>query len=280
MASVVHGSRKAVMAKRIRIPLLRRVTYFLRTNFVAGMFIALPMAITVAVLVWIWQQLDGPLSTIFGFTNTAGGMGDRLKRFAEGTPLPEDIIVPLIGLGILMVAVLVLGILTRSFLGRFFLGVFENIVARVPIAGVLYTSVKQLGEAFISDDGKSKFQSAVLVQFPMQGSWVIGFVTGSAYGPLAATMAGPLMKEAAEKGRQAPDIITVFVPTTPLPTQGFTLVLPRSETRELPISVEEAIKLVISGGIISNPGNSNRNVPVTQDFELPAAKPAQSPQKA
>jgi len=266
------------MAKRIRIPLFQRVAHFLRANFVAGMFIALPLAVTVALLVWLWGKMVGPLRTVFGFTEKAGVLDTLLEAF-QGSQYAL-LLPPLLGLCILVLAVLVLGILTRSFLGRFFLGVFENLVARVPIVGVLYTSVKQLGEAFISDDGKSKFQSAVLVQFPMQGSWVIGFVTGSAYGPLAATMAGPLVKEAAEKGQPVPDIITVFVPTTPLPTQGFTLVLPRSETRELPISVEEAIKLVISGGIISNPGNSNRNTPVTQDFELPAAKAAQAPQKA
>jgi uncharacterized membrane protein len=132
----------------------------------------------------------------------------------------------------------------------------EQFFVRVPLVGMLYSSVKQLAEAFIGDDGKSKFQSAVLVQFPMKGSWAIGFVTGSATGPLADTMSAPLREEAEGLGLPPPDIITVFVPTTPLPTQGFTLVLPRTETRTLPISVEEAIKLVISGGIIAKPGDS------------------------
>jgi uncharacterized membrane protein len=118
----------------------------------------------------------------------------------------------------------------------------------------------------------------------MQGSWVIGFVTGTAYAPLAETMSGPLKQEAEAKGAPPPDIITVFVPTTPLPTQGFTLVLPRSSTRELPISVEEAIKLVISGGIINHPTTSHRQPVQSPDFELPQAKPAsgkaEAPQKA
>ncbi|MBI3828789.1 MAG: DUF502 domain-containing protein [Planctomycetes bacterium] len=273
------------MALRIKRPsLLTRFRNFLRSNFIAGMFIALPLAITVAVLGWVWERLDGPLSLVFASTHSAGGMGERLLRFARGTPVSEDIVIPLMGLCILILAVLFLGIVIRSLIGRYLLSIFEHIVTHLPFVGILYSSVKQLGEAFISDDGKSKFQSAVLVQFPMQGSWVIGFVTGTAYAPLAETMAGPLKQEAAAKGAPPPDIITVFVPTTPLPTQGFTLVLPRSETRELPISVEEAIKLVISGGIINHPTTSHRQPVQTPDFDLPQAKPAsgksEAPQKA
>ncbi|MCZ7648264.1 MAG: DUF502 domain-containing protein [Planctomycetota bacterium] len=231
------------------------------------MFIALPLAITVAVLVWLWQQLDGPLSFVFGFTTAAGGMSERLNRWLQGTPHAADLMVPLLGLCILIVAVLVLGILIRSILGQFLLSIFERIVASVPLVGVLYTSIKQLGEAFVSDEGASKFQSAVLVQFPMEGSWVIGFVTGSAYAPLAKAMTDPLKEAAEEKGEKLPEILTVFVPTTPLPTQGFTLVLPRSETRALDVTVEEAIKLVISGGIISAPGNSHRRTAPSLDLE-------------
>jgi len=243
-----------------RLGFITRFRNFLRSNFIAGMFIALPLAITVAVLVWLWEQLDGPLSLVFNTSGTATGMTERISRWLRGTPQAADVAIPLMGLCILIVAVLVLGIIIRSIIGRFLLAIFENMVARVPLVGVLYTSVKQLGEAFLSEDGKSKFQSAVLVQFPMQGSWVIGFVTGSAYEPLAQAMSGPLKEAAKAAGKEMPEILTVFVPTTPLPTQGFTLVLPKSETRQLDISVEEAIKLVISGGIISAPGASNRQM--------------------
>ncbi|MCW8130002.1 MAG: DUF502 domain-containing protein [Planctomycetota bacterium] len=266
------------MAKRIRLSIAQRITYFLRTNFVAGMFIALPLGVTVGLLVWIWGKMLPPLNFIFGITKDTDLIGSITEAF-KGSQY-SLLLPPLLGLTILLLSVLILGIITRSFLGRFFLGIFENFVAHVPIIGVLYSSIKQLGEAFISDEGTSRFQSAVLVQFPMEGSWVIGFVTGTAYAPLAETMAGPLRKDAEKRGVPPPDIITVFVPTTPLPTQGFTLVLPRSETRELPIGVEEAIKLVISGGIISNPANSHRQQPVT-DVELAPKKPAPgAPQKA
>lgn len=267
------------MAKRIRLSIARRISHFLRTNFVAGMFIALPLGVTVGFLVWLWGKMTPYLNFVFGITKDTDLMETIVGAYKDSQW--SLLLPPLLGLTILLISVLILGIVTRSFLGRFFLGVFENFVARVPLVGVLYTSIKQLGEAFISEEGTSRFQSAVLVQFPMAGSWVIGFVTGTAYAPLAETMAGPLRKDAEKRGVPVPDIVTVFVPTTPLPTQGFTLVLPKSETRELPMSVEEAIKLVISGGIINNPANSHRHAAMSADVELPAKKPSPStPQKA
>ena len=252
------------MARKLGI--LSRLGHFLHVNFFAGMFIALPLAITVAALVWVWGKLVGPLQSVFGFTEKVGGPWEGIKEAVEGSQY-EKLLPPLLGMCILLVAVLLLGILIRSILGRWLLGFFEHLVAHVPLVGLLYASVKQLGEAFISEDGKSKFHSAVLVQFPMKGSWVIGFVTGVAYAPLAKAMSETLKEHAKEKGQELPEILTVFVPTTPLPTQGFTLVLPKSETRPLDISVEEAIKLVISGGIVSAPGASARQSP--QPLERP-----------
>ena len=222
---------------------------FMRANFIAGMFIALPLAITTASLIWLWDLMDGPLSRIFGYTQKAGTFS-RIQDALRGSRY-EELLPPLMGLMILILAILVLGIITRSIIGRFLFSRAELLMGHVPLVGILYSSLKQLAEAFLGKNSKHKFQSAVLVQFPMKGSWAIGFVTGTAYGPLADNMAFPLRQEAIEKGEPPPDIVTVFVPTTPLPTQGFTLVLPRSETRELPISVPDAIKLVISGGIIA-----------------------------
>ena len=264
------------MARR-RLDFARGIRDSVRANFIAGMFIALPLCVTVAVLVWIWGQLQGPLRKVFGFTDTMGGPWDGIMEAFEGSRY-EMLIPPVLGMCILLIAVLMLGILTRSIIGRFFLSIFEGLVARLPIVGMLYSSLKQLGEACVSEEGKSKFQSAVLVQFPMQGSWAIGFVTGHAFGPLAETMAGPLQEEARVRGEPPPDVVTVFVPTTPLPTQGFTLVLLKSETRELPISVEEAIKLVISGGIIVNPTASGKLIP--QHLATPKPNASVAPGKS
>lgn len=234
----------------MRFSAVKRFRAFLRSNFIAGVFVALPLGITVASLIWVWEKIDGPLKRIFQATQQSGAPWERLFKSMAGRPEYENLVVPLLGLLFLLASVLVLGMLIRSILGRFMLGVFEGILIRVPLAGTLYHSIKQLAVAFVDDKGKSKFQKAVLVQFPIRGSWVIGFETSTAIEPLVQAL---MSKEASQ---EKVDVITVFVPTTPLPTQGFTLVLPRSETRELPMSVEQAIKLVISGGILTKEGNA------------------------
>jgi len=234
---------------------VRRFRAFLRANFIAGVFVALPLGITVVALIWAWKQIDGPLKSIFQATEKSGAPWERLFKSIAGRPEYESIVVPLLGLLVLLLAVLVLGVIIRSILGRFMLGVFEGILIRVPLAGTLYQSIKQLAVAFMDEKGKSKFQKAVLVQFPIRGSWVIGFETSTAIEPLVqASMSG-------ENPDEKVDVITVFVPTTPLPTQGFTLVLPRKETRELPMSVEQAIKLVISGGILTEGNETSKGEP-------------------
>jgi uncharacterized membrane protein len=157
--------------------------------------------------------------------------------------------IPFLGLCVLILTILFLGMLVRSILGRHLLWVFENLLRRLPVAGVLYGAIKQLLEAFLSSSGTERFRNAVLVQFPIEGSWVIGFLTGSACQPLSDAMKRTLIGKTGAEEQPAPEIVTIFVPTTPLPTQGFTLILPRSATKDLNLSVQEAIKLVISGGI-------------------------------
>jgi uncharacterized membrane protein len=130
---------------------------------------------------------------------------------------------------------------------------------------MLYMSLKQLGVAFMTPEGHSKFERAVAVQFPYQGCWAVGFVTGKAIGVWEE-----LKRSAGKSGGQArPDtaaplesetkneLLTVFVPSSPLPTNGFMIVVPESETRPLDMPVPDALKLVVSGGII-NPGESRR----------------------
>jgi uncharacterized membrane protein len=161
----------------------------------------------------------------------------------------------------------------RSFVGRFLLGSIEAAVTRLPGIGALYSSIKQLGQAFISADGHSKFQRAVAVQFPHPGVWAIGFVTGSgenvvryiAKCPPALT-GGPM--------------VTVFVPTSPLPTQGFMMVVPVSDTLELNMTVQDALKMVVSGGMIA-PEAAAKNLSPDRNAktlsELAGAPPPSTP---
>lgn len=245
---------------------------FIRSNFIAGLFVAVPTAITVVVLLWFWNAMDGPLRFVFGLSQVGGVGGGSYERVVDAIKNSDwgQLLIPLLGLALLVLLVLFLGIVIRSFIGRWLLGILEGLVARVPLVGWLYISVKQLGEAFINDKGETRFQSAVLVQFPIKGTWVIGFVTGKA-GLLGKTLSESLKKQTEAAGLPADEIITVFVPTTPLPTQGFTLILPRSEAHDLPISVQDAIKLVISGGIVGKPKDRDKSKLRADQSSLPDA---------
>jgi uncharacterized membrane protein len=235
--------------------ILARIAAFFRANFLAGLFIAVPFAITMVFLAWLWARIQGPLARVF---DIAAGPEDTPWSgifIAIESSDYSKLFVPLISLGILMCAVLLLGIVTRSIIGRMALLGVEGVVSRVPIVGMLYMSLKQLGEAFITAEGHSKFERAVAVQFPYKGSWAIGFVTGKAAGFLPAAASPPPAPGA--------ELLTIFVPTTPLPTAGFMIVVPENETLKLEMSVQDALKLVVSGGII-NPGDSHRIRPESE----------------
>lgn len=252
---------------RKRKRLFGRFRDFLQANFIAGMFVAVPLGITVAALVLVWQKIDDPLKRVFDVTQESGAPWERLFQSISERWEYQRIIVPVLGLLILLMAVLFLGMLIRSILGKYILSVFDGLLTRVPIAGTIYNALRQLAVAFVDDTGKSKFRRAVLVQFPVAGTWAIGFETSTAFEPFSrAITGGEPTKEGVtpEKSKEGAtpekkiEFVTVFVPTTPLPTQGFTLILPRSETRELPLTVQEAMKLVISGGILTKPDETMR----------------------
>ena len=221
---------------------------FLRANFFAGLFIAVPFAITIVFLAWIWSQINQPLIAIFKTASKTQEMPwSGILSAIQSSDL-SALFVPLVSLTLVLSAILFLGILARSIIGRVALMSVEAVVERVPVVGMLYTSMKQLAEAFRSTDGHSKFQRAVVVQFPYRGSWAIGFVTGKP---------GSMLPIPREKDN---DLLTVFVPTTPLPTAGFMVVVAEDDTIALDMPVQDALKLVISGGIIA-PGESQKHKP-------------------
>jgi uncharacterized membrane protein len=231
------------------LSLFRSIRSFFRSNFIAGLFIAVPFGITVAALIWVWGKINKPLAQIFDVAVSTedfpwAGVGTAIEHSNY-----QNLLVPIVSLMLVLLSVLALGILTRSIIGRIALSGLEGVVARVPIVGMLYMSLKQLGEAFISKDGSSKFQRAVAVQFPYRNAWAIGFVTGKAAAFLPTVPKNP---------ESPTELISVFVPTTPLPTAGFMIVVPEGETVPLNMTVQDALKLVVSGGIIG-PGESRRH---------------------
>lgn len=140
------------------------------------------------------------------------------------------------GLGIIigLVLLLITGIVTSNVAGRWLVRMWETLLARIPLVRSIYSSAKQVAETIFSNKGQA-FKNAVLVPFPYKGSWSVGFITNSGPGELRA------------KG--GPDVVGVFIPCAP-PTQGFSMLLPRAELIELEMSVDEALKYVMSLGVV------------------------------
>jgi uncharacterized membrane protein len=141
------------------------------------------------------------------------------------------------GLGVLLTFAIVLltGMLAANIIGQRLVQLGEGIVARIPVVKGLYSSVKQVSDTLFSSSGQA-FRKALLVQYPRQGSWTIAFLTGQPGGEVAQRLAG--------------EYLSVYVPTTPNPTSGFFLMMPKSDVIELDMTVDAALKYIISMGVV------------------------------
>ncbi|MGB0572124.1 MAG: DUF502 domain-containing protein [Alphaproteobacteria bacterium] len=144
--------------------------------------------------------------------------------------------IPGVGLIVLIVALIIIGALTRMLLGRTIIRIGENLVNRMPVVRSVYGATKQIVESVLKSQSDA-FRQVVLFEYPRRGSWAIGFVTGSTKGEVQALTDD--------------DVVNVFLPTTPNPTSGYLLFLPRRELILLSMTVEEGIKMIISGGIVT-----------------------------
>jgi uncharacterized membrane protein len=147
------------------------------------------------------------------------------------------------GLSVIVLAALLVltGVLVTNIFGQWLLHRWDTLLQRIPIVKSIYSSVKQVSDTLFSTSGNA-FREAVLVQYPRPGSWTIAFVTGRPSGEVAAHLPG--------------EHLSVYVPTTPNPTSGFFLMMPRSEMRALGMSVDEALKYIISMGVVAPPPGS------------------------
>ncbi|MDE2399150.1 MAG: DUF502 domain-containing protein, partial [Burkholderiales bacterium] len=135
-------------------------------------------------------------------------------------------------------ALLLTGMFAANFVGQWWLRQWDRVLRQIPIVKSIYNSVKQVSDTLFSSNGNA-FREAVLVQYPRQGSWTIAFVTGKPGGEVAGKLPG--------------EYVSVYVPTTPNPTSGFFLMMPRADVHPLRMSVDEALKYVISMGVVAPP---------------------------
>jgi uncharacterized membrane protein len=194
---------------------------YMKKYFITGLLIWVPLAITVWVLHLIVSTMDQSL------------------RFIPAALRPESLFgvaVPGIGAILTLVVVFVTGLLTANIIGQRLLRFWESVLARIPIVKSIYYSVKQVSDTLFSSSGEA-FRKALLVQYPRQGSWTVAFMTGQPGGDAAKHLDG--------------DYVSVYVPTTPNPTSGFFLMMPRQDVIELDMSVDEALKYIISMGVVT-----------------------------
>jgi uncharacterized membrane protein len=198
---------------------------------IAGLLVWLPLAVTI----WVLHAVLGLVDGLFGSILTAS---QTVLPQAAYAPLEALRRVP--GLGLLVVLLLLLGtgMFAANMVGQWWLRQGSRILHRIPIVKSIYSSVKQVSDTLFSTGGNA-FREAVLVQYPRAGAWTIAFVTGRPGGEAAEHLPG--------------DYLSLYVPTTPNPTSGFFLMLPRSDVIELAMSVDEALKYVISMGVVSAP---------------------------
>ncbi|HEX2530482.1 MAG TPA: DUF502 domain-containing protein, partial [Burkholderiaceae bacterium] len=193
----------------------------MRKYFVTGLLILVPLAITLWVLNLIIGTMDQSLLLL----------PERWR--------PEALIgfhVPGLGTILTLLVVFLTGLGTRNFIGKQVVYLWESLLVRIPVVKTIYSSVKQVSDTLFSSSGNA-FRKALLVQYPRQGSWTIAFLTGVPGGDVKNHLQG--------------DYISVYVPTTPNPTSGFFLMMRRADTIELDMSVDEALKYIVSMGVVS-----------------------------
>jgi uncharacterized membrane protein len=195
----------------------------LRRYFVAGLLVWIPLVITLWVLKLIVDVMDQSLLLLPYRYRTEGLFGFH---------------VPGLGLILTTVVVLLTGVFAANFFGRRLLRIGHDILTRIPIVRSIYGGVKQISDTLFSPEGKA-FRRAALVRYPHSGAWTVALVTGTPQNEVADILGS--------------DQVSVFVPTTPNITAGFFLVVPRSEAIELDMTVDEALKYIISMGVAEPP---------------------------
>jgi len=192
----------------------------MKKYLIAGLLIWIPLVITLWVLLLIFDTLDQSLLLLPDTWRTEHWLGVHIP-----------------GLGAILTIAIVFGtgILARNFFGAQLVDLWNDILARIPVVNSIYSSVKQISDTVFSSSGQA-FRKALLVEWPHPGMWTIAFLTGAPGGDVARHLPA--------------DCISVYVPTTPNPTGGYFVIVPRSAAIELEMSVDQALKYIISMGVV------------------------------
>lgn len=206
--------------------MFERLKQDLKNDLIAGLLVVIPLATTIWLTVTIATWVVDFLTQIPKQLNPFDGMN----------PIVVDLLNLAVGLTVPLLSILLIGLMARNIGGRWLLDVGEQLLQAIPLAGAVYKTLKQLLETLLKDTN-GKFRRVILVEYPRKGVWAIGFVTGALSNEIQSQINRPML--------------SVFIPTTPNPTTGWYAIVPEEEVINLKMPIEDAFKIIISGGIVA-----------------------------
>ncbi|CDN15457.1 MAG: DUF502 domain-containing protein [Richelia sp.] len=214
----------------------------LKNDLIAGLLVIIPLATT------IWLTITIAIWVINFLTQ----IPKQLNPFDGMHPILVNLLNLVVGFAVPLLSILIIGLMARNIAGRWLLDVGERILQAIPLAGQVYKTLKQLLETLLKDSN-NKFRRVVLLEYPRHGIWSIAFVTGSISSEIKAKLSGSM--------------VSVFIPTTPNPTTGWYAVVPENEVVNLSMSIEDALKIVVSGGIVA-PNSTLSPLAMSQEYAV------------
>ena len=216
----------------------------IRRYLITGLLVWVPVVITVWVLSVLVRTMDQTLLLLPPALRTESWLG---------------VYVPGMGVILTLLVVFLTGLFAANIIGQRLVNVWERVLARIPVVNSIYNGVKQVSDTLLTPGGQA-FRKALLVQWPSPGMWTVAFLTGKPGGDVANHLQG--------------DYVSIYVPTTPNPTGGYFVMVPRSAVVELDMTVDEALKYIVSMGVV-NPGARRRRPQTLSDREPKSEAPAQ-----
>jgi uncharacterized membrane protein len=205
---------------------LQRFRQDLKNDLIAGLLVVIPLATT------IWLSINIATWVIDVLTR----IPKQINPFDGLNPILVNLLNLLVGLTVPTLSILLIGLMARNIAGKWLLNVGEQLLQAIPLAGAVYKTLKQLLETLLKDSN-NRFRQVVMVEYPRRGIWALAFVTGPLSEDIQAQMPEPMLN--------------LFIPTTPNPTTGWYAVVPAQDVLKLSMSVEDAFKVIVSGGIVS-----------------------------
>ena len=223
---------------RLDQPLAERLRQDLKNDLIAGLLVVIPLATTIWLATTVSRFVLAFLTTI----------PKQFNPFNTLNPLLQELINLGVGLLVPLLGILLIGLMARNIVGRWLLEFGEGTLLRIPLAGSVYKTLKQLLETFLRDNSR-RFRRVVLVEYPREGLFAVGFVTG--------------VLSSAVQADFSETMLSVFIPTAPNPTTGWYAVVPERSVRDIDLSVEDAFRTIISAGIVSP---DDRTPPSSRSF--------------